>query len=579
MLGPMKLLLALFLLPSLSFAADCQLISQRPGMELRKCDRVHVLYLEGAPKDRARLHGELIGKELSADVLQYFSNKIFDPVKGAPLSVQWAIEKAYNVWARILFRGAPKTFHEEVAAMAMGAGLDPIYIKRAVALPDTAHFLNRLASHPWLRWMPTAGCTSVAVRGPNGDYVYGRNLDFAGALIWDKHPLVTVHLPPPGSGELKHASFGADGAHFSGITGMNEEGIVFAVHQNYSRDMRTGGVPMFFIGEQVLRTARNLDDAVEILRQNRPSPLWTFVVNDLKTGQAIAVETSRKHFEVRRMQGSVFVQTNHLQNAPLLPWERISFGTKWNSVFRFETATQRAQSGGAQLRTVAGILSHQSDSSGQLSSYWDVLKAHTIQTLLIEKKGASVRVLASADDAPTSGGKFVALSASQLWNKGALSYTLETPTLVPPKARENQKAISRAFSRYFDHHDFGGAIAQLASHRTLDAALFRATAELQAKNPEASLEEARLALENPRFRSAPAHILQSLERVQLLALWSAGKRQEARDLAQKIVDRGYARPALLEVAKAIRENRDPPRGVRRPVFEFFSGDLGGFEGP
>ncbi|NUM88565.1 MAG: hypothetical protein HUU37_05100 [Bdellovibrionales bacterium] len=575
----MKILALLLLIPSLSHGAACQTITRRPGVELQKCDRLHVLYLEGTPRERARLHGELLGRELSIDVMDYFSNKIFDPIRGAPGWAKWIVEKAYNVWARILFRGAPANFHEEVSALAHGAGLDPIHFKRAVALPDTSHFLSRIAGISWLRWLPSAGCTSVAVRSRGGDFIYGRNLDFAGALLWDRHPLVTVHLPPAGSGELRHASFGADGAHFSGITGMNEEGIVFAVHQNYSRDMRVGGVPMFFVGELVLRQARNLEDAVEILRKNRPSPLWTFVVIDTKSGQALAAESSRKHFEVRRMEGDVFVQTNHLQSAPLLPWERISFGTKWNSVYRFETATQMARRGGASLQSVARILSHQSSPGGEISSYYDVLKAHTIQTVFVEKKNGRLRAVVSADDAPTSGGDFVALDVASLWNRAPLAFERLRPAGVTPTARKNQRAISRAFSRYFDHRDYGGAIAQLASHRTLDASLFRATAELQAGNPEAALEEASLALENPRFRSGPAHVVQSLERVRLLALWKAGKHQEARELAQKIVDRGFSRPSLLETAKAIRENREAPLSVRKPVFEFFSGDLGGLEGP
>ena len=40
-----------------------------------------------------------------------------------------------------------------------------------------------------------------------------------------------MHLPPSGSSEAKHIAIGAEGLPVSSITGVNEAGITFAVHQ------------------------------------------------------------------------------------------------------------------------------------------------------------------------------------------------------------------------------------------------------------------------------------------------------------------------------------------------------------
>jgi hypothetical protein len=82
------------------------------------------------------------------------------------------------------------------------------------------------------------------------------------------------------------------------------------------------------------------------------------------------------------------------------------------------------------------------------------------------------------------------------------------------------------------------------------------------------------ALENPRWISEPAYILQSAEWVKIVNLWQLGRREEAKDLAKKLYDSGPASPRLKNFAKSLSQGQIESR-MLKIGFEFFSGDLSG----
>lgn len=290
----------------------CETRVDRPGVRVQRCAGVSVVRLSGTPLERASAFGGLVREgHLSGEVLRYFTHKVTDTIDAEAGLLAAPLRLAYQQLVRLFHRRAPVPLAEEVDVMSAALGEDPIVLRRGLSLPDTGVLVQGLGSHPWLRALPTMGCTSVATKTAQGAFTYGRNLDFAGVGVWDKHPMLLAIEPAPGSAELRHLVIGADGLLFGGITGVNERGITFAVHQNYSTDIGVNGVPMVLIGELVLRGARTLDEAVAILRAHRPAILWTFVLTDLRSGEARAVESSSRHFLERRMSGPSFAQTNH----------------------------------------------------------------------------------------------------------------------------------------------------------------------------------------------------------------------------------------------------------------------------
>lgn len=570
----MNLILFLFF-STISLAAPnlCAIVSETPHARLERCKNLSIVYLSGQPKERSRAMGELLNGALSRDVLNYFSYKALDASGNKANWAKPAKALAYNQIVRLLHQNTPIEIAEEVDALAEGAHLDPIILRRALSLADIGSFLNALGN--WFPSLPSAGCTSLA-KSDGNEFVFGRNLDFAGVNTWDQHPAITVTLPPPGSSELKHLAIGADGMMFGGITGVNEAGIAFAVHQNYTKSLSWNGIPMVFIGELVLRSARTLEDALRILNQYRPGPLWTFLVADLNKKQIMAVESSTEHFEFRKMDDQSFVQTNHMLSSDK-SMEFISSGTKFNSEYRMKFALDQLSDSPPNtnwVKRLAELLAHQ-ESEGDLSAYHDIIKAHTIQTVIFESK-QETNLYLSIDPAPTASGMFLKIPLKELWAGTLTSSKLESQNLTEtaPEKRRKQVEISQAFHSYFDHHNRNEALQFLQDHKSLDASLFQAVALTQEKKFQQSLVVISQALENPRWISEPAYIMQSAQWVKIVNLWQLGRTEEARNLTQKLYESGPANPRIKNFAKALLQGHLENR-MLQVGFEFFSGDLSG----
>jgi tetratricopeptide (TPR) repeat protein len=568
------LVLYLSVLPfSVQAQENCLPLEKAEGFHIHQCGRVKVVGLFGTPKERAKNFGEIVRKNLSKDVIDYFANKVSDSIT-LPSPVSGIFDLAYSQFIRLWHRNVPKNYAEELNAYASGLGVDPIYLKKAISLPDTASMLMGLDVS---KSLPTLGCTSVAAENSEGNFFYGRNLDFAGVNLWDQHPLILQIFPEKDSNELKHLIFGADGLLFGGISGVNERGITISVHQNYSSDSSVSGIPMIYLGEMVLRSAETLDDALEILKNNRPSVLWTFVITDLQLGKAVAVETSTKRFSIRWMESEGFVQTNHSMHPEFKSSEAITLGTKLNSLFRMKTAFEILLKNSEKIEasTIAKILSYQENPEGFFSAHHDILKAHTIQSLIfapsLENLGS---LFISNDEAPASGGKFLHFSLDQLLQSDSnLSFELKEFERNPQK-RSRQKQISQAFHSYFDKKDLPDAISKLKNHPTISSVLFQTSAYYQMEQWQEAVALAEQTLRESKFLVEPTYILQSLKWIRLLALWKLGKKQEAKDLAEELDTEIPLNPRLKSLVKRLKSGKPPNTEDFSIAFEFFSGDLG-----
>lgn len=560
-------------------AENCQVITVRANAKLERCANMDVLFLNGTPLQRARANGSMLRDVLDQSTLQYFSHKLIDSSGHASYFAKKRNEWLVNQLTRLLQRNTPSAYTEEIDAMAEELRIDPIALRRAYSLPDIAALVNALGNLELFRSLPSSGCTSLVKKG--SQFVVGRNLDFAGVGTWDKHPMITVSLPEPGSKELKHASIAAHGVHYAGITGVNQAGITFAVHQNYSNIIGINGMPMFFLGEAVLREAESIEQAIAILKKNRPGPLWTFVVTNLNTGEAVAVESSQSTFFVRRMEKAEteFVQTNHVMNKNT-SMQFISIGTKANSLTRMKIALERlsqSYEGDDWVSSAAHILSYQDNPKGELSAYHDVLKAHTIQTVLFHAKGRERFVYVSKDEAPTAGGAYLKIPLQSLWN-GSLTHTeAEAIDFVktPETKRMRQKEISLAFKQYFDEHNAAAALQTLSQHDTMDAALFRAVVSFQQKKYEESTQQAEHALQNPRWLGEPAYIRQSFSWILLASAVQQNKNEEAKKIVAGLSRQTILHTKLKELMDAVASGQNPRSYLMPAGFEFFTGDLSG----
>ncbi|MCO5142888.1 MAG: C45 family autoproteolytic acyltransferase/hydrolase [Oligoflexia bacterium] len=545
----------------------CKLQENHKEYKLVTCERLKVFYLYGDPKTRAYTYGKVLKEKNLTSGIDYFSNKIFDSMKNSPI-IKTFFSFFINALVRKTQSDTPNEILEELAFFAKGLDRSYIDIKRAHSLPDLGSLIYGISSGGYFKTLPAAGCSSIAKKNADGSFIYGRNLDFAGVNVWDKDPTITIHIPSDNS-EAKHLSIGSAGSFLSGITGANEYGIIIAVHQNYNKSRSWSGTMMPAIGELVLRKAKNLEEAKEIVLKNPPITFWTFVITDLKTQETITIEISKDAYAIRTMQSGKIAQSNHLLASNTNMYEYISEGTLYNSIKRKEFLDKQLEKTNLFLTDIQKILSYSENTKGELSAYSDLLKGHTIQSAIFEQKEDSF-LSVSIDDAPTSSGDFLRFSLKHLflenWENAEKIFS---PATI--EVRENHKEIAQAFYQYFDAHDDSAALKHLSKQTSSDARLFRSVIYLkQKKYADAGTE---LALRESELLNLPLHIRQSFLYLKILHALNTNQSEKATVLAGELLQLHPKRSSYRKLAEKIQSGLPFSKNTDSLKFEFFSGDL------
>jgi hypothetical protein len=526
---------------------------------------------------------------LSDEVPRYFAMKVREPLHALPRPLRALGERALLAWIRTLHRGVPADVREELAALAKGAGFPEDDLLMAFSGPDLGAMANAWMETPLMSWSRMSfGCTSVARRTEDGDFVLARNLDFPGVGRFDTHPLVVVHHPAKGgstsgeAAELKRVSIAADGVHFASISAVNEAGIGLVAHQNFARVTATRSLPLLAIGDLVLRQARTLDEAIAFLRRWRPGPMWTFVLFDLRSGETRAVESGRDHFGVRACGAGdgYLAQTNHGQTEAGLELQFSPAGTFLNSCRRLEDVERHASEGSCEgaplVERLARVLAHRAEEARpEVNIYDDILKPITIQSVIFERRASDTglgRVWVSQDPAPSSSGTYVELDLDRLFADevaAPLGFTVADFTQASLEERGFHERTALASRLSFDDGRHADALEVVREHRSPGALLMRAV--LASKCGRMS-EAAQLA-EQGLAHSVPLHIRQSLQWVRIVALGECGRRAEAQTLARELADELPLNTLIARGVKRVARGKRLRRHERNLIFDFFSGDL------
>lgn len=173
---------------------------------------------------------------------------------------------------------------------------------------------------------PGMGCTAFAAAGSrtdDGRMLHGRTFDGA-FFAWNEAPvLFLIDERESNPAWLPYAAVGTAGLPYpGGISGLNMAGISVSLHQmstvNYETGSRFGRWDIApFVQQRILREARSLDEAVEIVEETNHFAAWTIVVADAKAGKALRIEIcGGKKTVAARDRGETIAQTNHfLANA------------------------------------------------------------------------------------------------------------------------------------------------------------------------------------------------------------------------------------------------------------------------
>ncbi len=283
-------------------ASPCSIIDENNGQNGRVISPLGdllVLNVEGTFNEMATQMGTRLKDEIHDGTLPFFSEYIEKTLLNSPMrrlarTINWGLFE--TVTARLQSNITPR-FREGLEAFAEAAEFPKSQMYKAVLAPETFlwilgtyyKFLKRPPAQG-LGGMPVFGCTSaISVPPRSTTTLHARNFDYFGMGYWDKHATVTFYNPKDG---MDYVGVGSAGTIGGGVTFMNRAGLTFVVHQHFPDTFDMCGVPVGVAGEQVAKYARNIEEAVEILKDFPPFGGWTYIMSEGDTGKAAVFEVA-----------------------------------------------------------------------------------------------------------------------------------------------------------------------------------------------------------------------------------------------------------------------------------------------
>ncbi len=307
------LLLAMTLLGVADARAESKTVARCGQGFLEEVDGYRVLHVKGSPREMGYQQGVLLKDHVREEVRFLFDVKAKELKLGEgerridPKTVIGTI-------ALIQRRFVPKRFHEELEGLAEGAGMSLQDVTVANFIPEMFH------------------CSGFALSGSatkGGTLLHGRILDYGCDWHLQDHAVLMV-AEPDGKIPFVNVTY----AGFIGsVTGMNAEHVSVGEMGGGGRG-HWAGVPMALLVRMALEEGHDLDQAVNVFRDNPRTCQYFYVVADGKSGKGVGLEASWDKFGVVRMGESEPRLPHAVPDAVLL-----SIGS------RYEELARRVQDG------------------------------------------------------------------------------------------------------------------------------------------------------------------------------------------------------------------------------------------
>jgi Acyl-coenzyme A:6-aminopenicillanic acid acyl-transferase len=247
---------------------------RRDGGVLSVRQGQRVCFLTGGPREIGTQHGKLLKKEVRANVdAVLYTFCLAESMK----SGRWMLNEFRK--ARDAVRPhVPREYKDELAALAEASGVSLDELELANAMPVLRH------------------CSGFALKGTataGGKLVHGRVLDYMMSLgLQDNAALFVVRKTA--AKPFVHAGY----AGFVGcISGMNAERIT-AGHMGGGGAGQWDGVPAALLMRMVMERAASLAEALAVLKDNKRTCRYAYVISDGGAGDARAVEASGDSIKV-----------------------------------------------------------------------------------------------------------------------------------------------------------------------------------------------------------------------------------------------------------------------------------------
>lgn len=225
-----------------------------------------------------------------------------------PLLVAFIKYRAKRIAARL-----PERFRKEIQGVADGSGVRPDVVLTVSLLYDVGMSL---------------GCTSVLMKGKDGAIIHGRNNDWPESGGLGRLTVVVRHQATGFQG-VTHSDFPL----WLGVeTGMNNAGLGFSEETYGIKKPNSDGFPMVYLARMALETCTNLNDVKNLLDRYRVIGGYGTVWSDRSTGEGLLLEITPKGKAIKKMQGPLLWNFNHIEDSELRKLQRATVDLDgWNS--------------------------------------------------------------------------------------------------------------------------------------------------------------------------------------------------------------------------------------------------------
>ncbi|MEO5970501.1 MAG: C45 family peptidase [Bdellovibrionia bacterium] len=440
-------------------------------MEHRKIQGIHFIRVKGDLAERMRAHVILLRNEVRFGALQALAKKN-----------EWLIRKGPGLLQSPVIQDLVLSLYKKGLMPYLGSRLDRNVVEAmkiasseaGLSFEDTRESLfqadammilartsvMRYLLPEWIAQNGLPGCTSAVVLNDwtqNGKMLACRNLDYPIVGPWERNPTVIFNEPSE-KGEIPHITLTTAGVHFAGVTAMNQEGLTFFAHAHFGRRVSLTGNPVVMIGDKVIRQAKTLDQAIDIVRKNLPYTNWAFVVSSAKDKQAVVIEATPRTIRVRSAEDGYLAHTNYFHNPELQKEEALlSGGYREDLEGRFCRMEQllrplRGQMLPAHMSSALG--DHVDYYSGTERVFSNTLSViTTVKSAVFEPENLKFW-MASRLESPVALGNFIEVDTNRFWKTTQEEYesSMETLPGYQPKNPRLIPAIQQYREAYLSFH-------------------------------------------------------------------------------------------------------------------------------
>lgn len=428
--------------------------AQHSKSELKMIHGIYCMHLVGNEVERAEQHGywyrTLKNSKPFDFTLNALANKNQNLIyKAAKVNF---LSKIYeNFVLQFMTRNLPKQLLKLLKSFAKEMNIPEKTAWLALYQPDMLMILagstNEKTKNLFLEGLPACS-SSIINRTENHPFYFARNLDYPAASVWEKWPTVFYH---DSTDSLSYTSIASFGILPAGLTAVNECGIAFSLHAHFSKRVSFKGIPILFLGDQIMQQAHTLDEAIQIAKKFKVIGSWAVNIASFKENKSASLELAEGKVLVRENnpQGHLS-HTNFFHQKELQPNEIYFSGSVAEDLHARKQAIEKDFEANAQhyqLMDAFKLLSqHQDSETGETRVFGSTMSVvTTIQSVVFDPDHSSLYI-SNRDETPTALGPYVRLPLK--WDS----------QFQPEEPIEIQHSLSKNFlkSLHAYHHAYAG---------------------------------------------------------------------------------------------------------------------------